>query len=100
MSTILPFLHNCPVRSPHAGRFGAWCDFVGRQLRGLSLAVLVRFVGWSDQGEVNVFRADVRRAARGKQCVSEFLTALGFGQAQYYWPTVVAVTTTPDRGHR
>ena len=53
---------------------------VDRQLRGRSFTVIIWFVGWSDQGEVDMFRGDLRRAARRKQCVGKFLAGVRFGE--------------------
>ncbi len=66
----------CPfVRSRRGGALHVGC--VDRQLRGRSFTVIVWCIGWSDQGEVNMFRGDLRRAACGKQCVRKFLAAVG-----------------------
>ena len=51
---------------------------VDQQLQGQSLAIIVRFMGWSDQGEVDVLRSDLCRTGRREQSVSKFLAAVRF----------------------
>jgi hypothetical protein len=76
---ILSCLQHVTARSFTAG-LEVPCTVVSvdLQLQGRSLAVIVWFVECSDQGEVHVFRGDLRRTARSKQCVGKLLAAVRF----------------------
>jgi hypothetical protein len=50
---------------------------VDRYLRGRTLIVIAWFVGWSNQGEVGVFRRNCSRTGRSEKSVRELLAAVG-----------------------
>jgi hypothetical protein len=47
-------------------------------LRGRPFAVIAWFVGWSDQGEVGVFRRNCSRTGRSEQSMRKLFTTVGF----------------------